>query len=324
MHKFLVAIAAITAAAAFTAVDDASAQDYPTRPVRIILPYPPGGTTDALLRPLTERLTEALGQSVLIDYKPGANGVIGTDLAAKAAPDGYTLVLGAIGPMAVISAFQPLPYDPAKDLAAIAYLASVPNVLVVNPSLPVSSVADVVKLAKSKPGELTYGSTGNGSSNQLSAELFNVSAGVRTQQVSYKGGSAAQIDLIGGQITMMFDNLPAALPQIRGGKFKPLAVTSLKRQTQLPDVPTMAEVGFPNFEASSWYGMFAPAGTPRAIIDRLNAVIVKAIETPALRDRYLSMGYVLNPGTPEALTGFVKAETEKWHRVIGQAGIKGQ
>lgn len=300
------------------------AQSFPNKPIRFVLPYTPGGTTDALLRPLAQRLSETLGQAVVVENKPGANGIVGSDFVAKSAPDGYTLVLGAIGPFAVSGALQKLPYDPVKDFAPVTFLASVPNVLVVLPSMPVNSVAELAAHAKTRVGELTYGSTGPGSSNQLAAELFNLAAGIKTTQVAYKGGAAAQVDLLGGHITMMFDNLPAAAPHVKAGKFKALAITSLKRQAVLPEVPTMDELAYPKFEAGSWFGALAPAGTPRAIIDRLNGAIVSAMREPALRDRYVSQGFDLNPGSPEQFAAFMQNETVKWHRVVAEAGIKAQ
>ncbi len=300
----------------------AGAQAYPTKPIRIVVPYPPGGATDGLVRPLAQYMTEALGRTVLVENKPGANGIVGTESVAKSPPDGYTLVLGAIGPFAVSGSMQSLPYDPVRDFAPIGFLAAVPNVLVVHPSLPVRSVTELVTLARSKPDEMTYGSAGPGSSNQLASELFNLAAGLKIRHVPYKGGSAAQVDLISGQISMMFDNMPPSIPHIQSGKFRALAVTSLKRQPQLPDVPTMDELGYKGFEAGSWFGLLAPNGTPAAIVDKLNALVVQAMNMPVLRQRYESLGYALNPGSSAAFAAFMNAEREKWAKVVAQAGIK--
>ncbi len=300
----------------------AGAQAYPAKPIRFVVPYPPGGATDALVRPLAQFMSDALGQPVIVENKPGANGIVGTEGVAKSAPDGYTLVLGAIGPFAVSQSMQSLPYDPVKDFEPIAFLAAVPNVLVVHPSLPVKSVAELVELARARPNDFTYGSAGPGSSNQLASELFNLAAGLKIRHVAYKGGSAAQVDLLSGQISMMFDNMPPSIPHIQSGKFRPLAVTSLKRQPQLPDVPTMDELGYKGFEAGSWFGMLAPAGTPAAVVEKLNALVVQAMTTPAMRQRYESLGYSLNPGSPAAFAAFMRAEREKWGRVVAQAGIK--
>ena len=322
--KKLVLFAVLTLSSLTIATTVVMAQTFPSRPIRIILPYPSGGSADALLRPLAQRLSETLGQAVVVESKPGANGIVGSDFVAKSANDGYTLVLGAIGPFAVSSAMQKLPYDPVKDFTPIAFLAAVPNVLVVHPQIPVKTVAEFVSYSKARPGQLNYGSAGIGSSNQLAAELFNLAAGLTTLHVPYKGGSQAQVDLLGGQLTFIFDNLPSAIPHIKSGGFKALAVTSPRRQNALPDLPTMEELGFTKFEAGSWFGLLAPAGTPKTAIERLNSAVVNALREPALRDRYLSQGFDLNPGTPEQFAEFIQVETAKWHRVVKAAGIKGE
>lgn len=307
-----------------SAFAQAQASAYPARPIRLVVPYPTGGSADGLVRPLAQRMAELLGQPVVIENKAGANGIIGADAVAKSAPDGYTVLLGAIGPNAVAGLLQPLPYDPARDFVPLAFLASVSNVLVVSAGSPLRSVADVIAAAKARPATLTYGSTGNGSSNQLAAELLKLAAGVDIVHVPYKGGAAMQTDLMGGHLSILFDNLPAAQPQIKAGTFRPLAVTSLKRQPDLPDVPTMDESGFPKFETGAWYGLLLPAGTPKPIVDQLNAVVVRALSEPALRERYQSQGFDLNPGNAEQFADFVVAETAKWKRVIQAAGIKAQ
>jgi tripartite-type tricarboxylate transporter receptor subunit TctC len=302
----------------------ALAQTYPTKVVRVVVPYPPGGSADGIIRPLAQRMTELLGQPVIVDNRAGANGVVGAEVVAHSAPDGYTILLGAIGPNAVMGLLQPLPYDPGRDFAPLAFLAGVTNVLVVSAASPYKSVADVVAAAKARPGQLGYGSTGNGSSNQLAAELFKLSAGVNILHVPYKGGAAMQTDLLGGHIAILFDNVPAALPQIRAGSFRALAITSLQRHADLPDVPTMEELGFPKFETGAWYGLFLPAGTPRPIVEQLNAVVNRALGEAALRDRLRSQGFDLNPGSADQFGEFVVAERNKWRRVIDAAGIKAQ
>jgi len=302
----------------------AAAQSYPTKPIRFVMPYPPGGSADGLIRPLAQRMTETLGQSVVVDSKPGANGILGTDIVAKSAPDGYTLVLGAIGPFSVIGALNPLPFDPVKDFAPITFLASVPNVLVVHPSVPVTSVAELVTYARERPGKLDYGSSGAGSSNQLAAELFKLSANLDIVHVGYRGGAPAQLDLLGGRLALIFDNFPPALPHIKDGKLRALAVTSSRRQPSLPDTPTMIEAGFAGFEAGSWFGALAPAGTPRPIIEALNKAMVAALRDPEIRDRYIAQGFDLNPGTPEEFAAFIQSETTRWHRVVKDAGIKSE
>lgn len=321
-RRIVQSFAAIAVAGLLAAgVSPAAAQSYPSRPIRLVVPYPPGGAADALVRPLAQRMSEKLGQPVVIENKPGANGVVGMDYVAKAQPDGYTIVLGAIGPLSVTGAMQKLPFDPEKDFSPITFVASVPNVLVVNASSPVKSVAELVTLAKSKPGALNYGSAGPGSSNQLAAELFNQAAGVSIVHVPYKGGAPAQVDLLGNQLTLIFDNLPPSLPHIKAGSFRPLAVTSRARQPTLPDVPTMIELGYAKFEAGSWFGLLAPAGTPPAVIDTLNSAAVSALREPALRDALVAQGFDANPGTPAQFARFIRDEAEKWGTIVRIAKI---
>jgi len=302
----------------------AQTHNYPNKIIRIVIPYPTGGSADGLMRPIAKRMSEILGQPVIIDNRVGANGIIGADAVAKSPPDGYTILMGAIGPNSVAALMQQLPYDPVKDFAPLAFLAAVSNVLVVNASSSIKSVPDLIQQAKAKPGQLTYGSTGNGSSNHLAAELLKLSSGLDITHVPYKGGAAMQTDLIGGHISILFDNLPAALSQIRSGVFRPIAVTSLKRQADIPDVPTMDELGFSKFETGAWYGLFLPAGTPKNIIDQINSVVNKSISEAALRDRFRSQGFDLNPMTADQFSEFVSTETLKWRKVIYSAGIKPQ
>lgn len=298
------------------------AQPYPNRPVRIVMAFPPGGTADALLRPLAAKLGERLGQPVVIDSKPGANGNVGTEIVAKAPPDGYTLILGGIGPFATNSALYPMAFDPVKDFVPVTLLAFIPNVLVVDQATAFNSVADVVAEAKRNPGKLSYGSSGAGSSNQLAAELFKQTAGVDIVHVPYKGGAPAQVDIMGGRLTMMFDSMPAASPLVQSKKLKALAVTSRARQPSMPEVPTMLELGYPNFVTASWFGILAPAGTPPDIVAILNREIVAAMALPELRERYASQGLDVSTGTADQFKAFMAAETAKWHRVMKEAGIK--
>ncbi len=323
MHRKIIraGLAAVGAALILALAPLAAAQSFPSRPVRIIVPYPPGGSADALIRPLAQRMSDKLGQPVVIENKPGANGVVGMEYVAKSPPDGYTIVLGAIGPLSVTGAMQKLPFDPVKDFLPITFVASVPNVLVVNSVSPVKSVPDLVALAKAKPGQLNYGSAGPGSSNQLAAELFNQAAGLTIVHVPYKGGAPAQVDLLGNQITLIFDNLPPSLPHIKSGSFRPLAVTSRARQPSLPDVPTMIELGYARFEAGSWFGLLAPAGTPPAVIETLNAAAVGALREPELRTSLVGQGFDVNPGTPADFARFIREETEKWGNVVKVAKI---
>src|ERR1700681_275677 len=258
----------------------ALAQAYPTRSIRLVVPFPPAGTTDILAREVAQRLSVSLGQSVIIDNRPGAAGNIGSDLVAKSAPDGYTLLMGTVGTHAINpSLYARMPYDHVKDFVPIVLVAGVPNVLEVTPSLPVNSVADLIKLAKEKPGQLNFASSGSGTSIHLSGELFKTMAGVDMVHVPYKGSAPALIDLMGGQVQLMFDNLPSSLAQIKAGKLRAIAVTSAQRAPALPNVPTIAESGLPGFEASSWFGLLAPAGTPAAVVARINADVNQWLQT---------------------------------------------
>src|SRR5512144_2335881 len=267
------------------------AQDYPTKPIRIVVPFPPGGATDLLARAVAQRLTEKWGQAVLVDNRPGAGGNIGSELVAKSAPDGYTLEMGTVGTHSInASLYAKMPYDHVKDFVPIILVAGVPNVLVVNPALPVNSVQELVAYAKANPGKLNFASSGNGTSIHLSGELFKVMAGVQMTHVPYKGSAPALQDLIGGQVQLMFDNLPPSLPQIKAGKLRALAVTTATRSPALPDLPTIAESGLPGFEASSWFGIVAPAGTPPAIVAKLNAEVAKWLASPEAQEKLLALG----------------------------------
>ena len=301
----------------------ASAQSYPNRTIRLVVPFPAAGTTDILARAAAQKLTEAFGQSVVVDNRPGAAGNIGADLVAKSAPDGYTLLMGTVGTHAINpSLYSKMPYDHVKDFVPVVLVAGVPNVLVVNPALPVNSVADLIKLAKDKPGQINFASSGSGTSIHLSGELFKTMAGVDITHIPYKGSSPALVDLIGGQVQIMFDNLPSALPQIKAGKLRAIAVTSLKRAPVLPDVPTISESGLPGFEASSWFGVLAPAGTPAPIVARINAEVNKWLQTADARERLLSQGAEAAGGSPEQFANHIRAESEKWAKVVKASGAK--
>ncbi len=301
----------------------ASGQSYPNRAIRLVVPFTPAGTTDILARAAAQKLTEALGQSVVVDNRPGAAGNIGSDIVAKSAPDGYTLLMGTVSTHAInTSLYTNMPYDNIKDFAPVALVAKVPNVLEVNPSLPVNSVADLVSLAKSKPGEINFASSGSGTSIHLSGELFKTMAGVDMIHVPYKGSAPALIDLVAGQVQVMFDNLPSSIALIRAGKLRAIAVTSLKRAPALPDVPTISERGLPGFEATSWFGVLAPAGTPSAIVMRINTEINKWLQSAEARQKLLSQGAEPAGGTPEEFTAFIAAETDKWAKVVKVSGAK--
>ena len=298
-------------------------QAHPAKPIRLVVPFPAGGTTDILARAVGQKLTEAWGQPVVVDNRPGAGGNIGAELVAKAAPDGYTLLMGTVGTHAInASLYAKMPYDHIKDFAPVILVAGVPNVLVVNPAVPVNSVQELIAYAKANPGRLNFASSGSGTSIHLSGELFKVMAGVQMTHIPYKGSAPALQDLIGGQVQLMFDNLPSALPQIKGGKLRALAVTSAARAAALPDVPTVAEAGLPGFEASSWFGVLAPAGTPVAIIARLNAEIAKWLASPEAREKLASQGANAAGGSPEDFAKHIAAETAKWQKVVKESGAK--
>ena len=301
---------------------------WPTRPVRIVVPFPPGGTTDILARALAPELGRAFGQTFIVDNKPGAGGNVGADLVAKSPPDGYTLLMGTVGTHGINqSLFPKMPYDPIKDFAPITLVAGVPNVLVMNPAkaeaLKINSVPDLIRYAKANPGKLNMASSGNGTSIHLSGELFKAMTGTFMLHFPYRGSGPALLDLIGGTMDLMFDNLPSALPQIRAGKLKALAVTSAQRSAALPELPTIAEAGpVPGFEASSWFGLLAPAGTPGDIVNRIQQECAKALGTPALKERLLSQGAIPSGSTPAQFAGFIAAETKKWARVVKVSGAK--
>ena len=312
--------AALIAAAAATL---ATAQSYPTKPIKFIVPFPPAGSTDLSARAVAGKLGERIGQPVIIENRPGAGGNIGTDVVAKSQPDGYTLIVGTVGTHGINpSLYSKMPYDHVKDFAPVILLSKTPNVLVVNPSLPVNSVADVIKLAKSKPNELTFASSGSGTSIHLSGELFKTMAGVQMTHIPYKGSGPMLIDLISGQVNMAFDNLSAAMQHIKAGKLKALATTGTQRPPNLPDVPTIAEAGLAGYDSTSWNAIFAPAGTPPAVIDRLNREIRAILESPDTRKFFTEQGAEAGGGTPAELAEFVRAETAKWQKVVKDSGAK--
>jgi tripartite-type tricarboxylate transporter receptor subunit TctC len=313
----------LLAAALIAAATCASAQTYPSKPIRLVVPFPPAGTTDILAREVGQRLTQVLGQSVVIDNRPGAAGNIGSEIVAKAAPDGYTLELCTVSTHAINPGlYSKLPYDHVKDFAPVILVARVPNVLEVTPSLPVNTVADLIKLAKEKPGQINFASSGSGTSIHLSGELFKTMAGVDMVHVPYKGSAPALVDLVGGQVQVMFDNLPSSLQQIKAGKLRAVAVTSAQRAPVLPDVPTIAESGLPGFEATSWFGVLAPAGTPPEIIKRLNTEIDKWLQTPEAKEKLLAQGAAAAGGSPEEFATYIRSETDKWAKVIKASGAK--
>ena len=299
----------------------ALAQAYPTKPVTIIVPFAAGGTTDILARIIGQALTAELGQSVVVDNRAGAGGNIGGQAAAKATPDGHTLFMGTVGTHAInASLYKKMPFDPVKDFAPLTRVANVPNLLVANPAQPYKSVKDLIAYAKANPGKVNFGSSGNGSSIHLSGELFKSLAKVDMQHVPYKGSAPAVTDLLGNQIGIMFDNMPSAIQHVRSGKLVPLAVTTAKRSPELPNVPTIAEAGVPGYEATSWFGMFAPAGTPVPVLAKLNAAIVKVLAQPDVKKKINEQGAEVYSETPEQFAAFIQAESVKWGKVVKESG----
>lgn len=296
---------------------------YPSKPIRLVVPFTPGGSTDILARAIGQELTRAWGQSVIIDNVPGAGGAIGADKVAKSPADGYTLLMGHIGTLAVNPSLYPkLPYNPVKDFAPVAWVARVPNVLVVNPAVPAKTLKELVALAKARPGQLNYGSGGNGSAANLATEYFKLQTGTSLLHIPYRGTAPAVTDLMGGQIQLLFTGAPAVIGQLKNGQLRALAVSSPQRLDALPDVPTVAESGYPGFEADQWYGVVAPAGTPDAIIRRLNAQINLALKSDELRNRLTAEGAVATPGTPEAFGQLILAEIARWKPVISSGRVK--
>ena len=295
---------------------------HPNKAVRWIIPYAAGGSADLRARQIATRLADMWGQPVVVENKAGAGGVLGTDLVAKAASDGYTIGMGNFAPLAINpTLMKSLPYNVARDFAPVTLIERGPLVLMVNPATPAKSVKELIALAKAKPG-MGFASSGNGGSHHLSGEMFKAMAGIEIQHVPYKGGAPAASDLMGGHVDMMFELTYAALPAIKGGKLRPLAVTSSERLSVLPDVPTMIESGMAGFESSNWQGVIAPAGTPRDIVQKLNADINKVLAMPEVRNILLSQGNQVGGGTPEEFAAMIKAETVKWARVIKDAKIQ--
>ena len=300
-----------------------AAQNYPQKPIRMIVPFTPGGSTDILARSIGQELSKAWGQSVIIENIAGAGGSIGADKAAKSPADGYTLLMGHIGTLAVNPSLYPkLPYNPVKDFAPVAWVARVPNVLVVNPNVPAKSVQELVALAKSKPGQLSYGSGGNGSAANLATEYFKMQTETAILHIPYRGTAPAVTDLMGGQIQMLFTGAPAVMGQVKNGQLRALAVSSPKRLDALPDLPTVAEAGYKNFEADQWYGVVAPAGTPRDIVLKLNQQINLALNSAELKKRLTTEGAVATPDTPEAFGKLIAQEIERWRPVISSGRVK--
>lgn len=319
-RRILFFAAALLAAGA--ALAQSTPDNYPSKPIHLILPFPPGGGTDILGRIVAERLTTQLGQPVVIENRGGAGGNVGAEAAAHSAPDGYTLVLVAPSLAISPSLYAKLNYDPVKDFAPVSLVGSVPNVMVINPGVPARNLAEFIALAKSKPGGMNFGSGGPGTSNHLAGELFNLEAGVKLVHVPYKGVNLAMNDVVAGQVQLVVIGVPAALPFIKAGRLRALAVIAPRRLAALPDVPTAAEAGLPNYEVTTWYGVLAPAGTPKPIIARLNAEIVRVMHAPDLQERFAATGTEPKTSTPEEFADFIQQEMAKWGKVVRAAGLK--
>ena len=310
---------------AFALIGTAFAQPYPSKPIKLVVSYPPGGSTDILARLLAERMSANLGQNILVENRVGATGVIGAEAVARSLADGYTILMGAGGPITQVAAIRrTMPYDSLKDFAPVILTARAPKLLVVNPSVPAETPQALVAFLKSKQREVRYGSAGIGGSGHLANELLKLSAGVDMTHVPYKGGAQAITDLIAGHIDVVMEVIPQLLPLVRGGKIRALAISSATRTPLLPGTPTLAESGFPGYESYTWFGILAPAGTPSAIVEQLNGEFAKVLTTPELKKRLEDLGAEFVPNTPVEYAKFLREDLEKWRRVVKAAGLKAE
>lgn len=319
-RSVLLAAAALAVAAAFPA----AAQNYPVRPIRFVVPFAPGGSTDTLARSIAIKMGESLGQQVVVDNRSGGNGNIGTEIVANAPPDGYTILLGYIANLAIGPHLygNKLPFDPIKSFAPITLLAESPNILVAHPSVPVKTLKDLIAYAKANPNKLNFGSASVASVGHLTGVMLNQMAGIDLQHVPYKGSGQAVVDVVGGQIQLMFSGMSSVMPHIKANRLRALAVTGDKRSQAAPDVPTIAESGFPGFAATAWYNVAGPAGTPKPIVTRLNQEVLKALALPDVKQRLESVGFELIGSTPEKLADYTRAELKKWEKVVKASGAK--
>ncbi|MGE8369694.1 MULTISPECIES: Bug family tripartite tricarboxylate transporter substrate binding protein [Cupriavidus] len=299
-----------------------AADAWPAKPIKWVVPYPPGGSTDMLARIVGQKLGERLGQPVVVENKAGAGGNVGTDYVAKQPADGYTIVMGNIGPIAINPSLYPdLPYNPLKDLAPVTMLMAVPNLLVVNPALPVHSVRDLIDYGKRQPAPLGYATPGAGTSLHLAGELFATTSGVKMTHIPYKGSAPGLNDTMAGHVPVMFDNMPSALPLVKAGKLRALAITSAQRSAQLPDVPTMAEAGLQGYEIAGWFGVLVPAATPKAIVARLDTELGAVLKMPDVRKKLDEMGGIVSGAGPQAFGRYIEAESRKWSTLVRGANI---
>jgi len=301
---------------------DAAAQSYPAKSIRLIVPFPPGGSADILARAIGQKAGEGLGQSLVVENRPGAGTAIGAEALAKSAPDGYAIMIGTVSSHAINPALNPkLPFDPVKDFTPVSLVASIPFAMIVHPSVPAKTVQEFVALARAKPGTLNYSSAGSGTSNHLAGELLRSMTGIDIVHVPYKGSAPALNDLIAGQVSLMFDLVLTAAPHVKSGAVRGLAVTGAQRSSALPELPTVAE-SIPGYEVSAWFGIFAPAGVPQPVVQRLNAEFVKALQQPDLRQRLASQGAEPLTNTPDEFAAYLRAEIDKWAKVVKAAGMK--
>ncbi len=321
-------VAALLCLTALTALPAAAQGNWPTKPIRIVVPFAAGGTTDLLARAMAPELSKAFGQQFIVDNRSGAGGNVGTEIVSKSAPDGYTLLMGTVGTHGINRAlYDKLPYDPIKDFAPITLVAGVPNVMVMQTekarTLGINSVADFIRYAKANPGKLNMASSGNGTSIHLAGELFKSMSGTYMVHFPYRGSGPAMLDMVGGTMDVMFDNLPSAMPQIKAGKLKALAVTSAQRSAALPDLPTIEQAaGLKGYDASSWFGLLAPVGTPPDVVNRIQQEVAKALSTPAIKEKMLAQGAIPSGNTPAEFARLIDSEHQKWARVVKVSGAK--
>ncbi|HEV8517896.1 MAG TPA: tripartite tricarboxylate transporter substrate binding protein [Burkholderiales bacterium] len=318
-QKIAIALVVATTLAATTSL----AQNYPAKPIRLVVPFTPGGSTDLVARIVAQKLEQAWGQQVIVENRPGAGGNIGVDYVAKSAPDGYTLIFGHIGTFGFGPSFYPkLPYDPIRDFAPIILYAMVPNMLVVHPSLPAKSVRELIALAKARPGQLNYGSSGSGSASHLAVEYFKLLSKTDITAIAYRGTGPMVIDLIAGQISLTITGVPPLYPQVKAGRLRGIAVASAKRLTLLPELPSIAEAGVPGYESTTWFGPLAPAKTPKDIIVKINTQLMQTLQSPDVRERFAAEGIEALGGTPDQFAEYIRSEIARWGRVIKEAGVR--